>query len=180
MDSVCHHYRYQLGYAGKQKVGMECFCILCPAVSETEAVFDVVDRCANLIGGLPFLCPEDRSGLKSEVLFGIQIDHSPAAGRCTRIIVVTDTAVFPIFTFVPAHFGIDELEGLQAAAEMGCISFRLHGQGRVMGTAGDPFRIDHVIGAFICRPFIGINALSKILAVPSSLRPNVSPLKIAL
>ena len=54
MEPVRHNYRYQLGYAGKQKVGMECPGILCLAVSETEAVFDVIygalDGCADLIG----------------------------------------------------------------------------------------------------------------------------------
>ena len=29
MQPVRHNYRYQLGYAGKQKVGMKCSCILC-------------------------------------------------------------------------------------------------------------------------------------------------------
>ena len=140
MYPVRNNYSYQLGYAGKQKVGMEGPCILRPAISETETVFDVIDGaldgCADLIGGLPFLCPADRSGIKAEVLFWIQIDHSPASGRCTWILAVTDTAVLSVFTFVPAHFRADELEGLQPAAEMGCISFRLHGKGRVMGIAG--------------------------------------------
>ena len=158
MYPVRNNYRYQLGYAGKQKVGMEGSCILRPAISEAETVFDVIDGaldgCADLIGGLPFLCPADRSGIKAEVLFRIQIDHSPASGRCTWILAVTDTAVLSVFTFVPAHFRADELEGLQPAAEMGCISFRLHGKGRVMGTAGYSFLIDRVIGAFICSTYI--------------------------
>ena len=54
MNPVRHDYRYQLSYASKQKVGMECFSILCLAISEAEAVFDVIDGaldgCADLIG----------------------------------------------------------------------------------------------------------------------------------
>ena len=54
MDPVRHDYRYQLCYAGKQKVGMKSLCILCLAISKTETVFDVIDgaldRCAGLIG----------------------------------------------------------------------------------------------------------------------------------
>ena len=54
VDPVRHNYRYQLGYAGKQKVGMKSLCILRLAFSETETVLDVIDgaldRCADLIG----------------------------------------------------------------------------------------------------------------------------------
>ena len=54
MDPVRHDYRYQLRFAGEQKVGMKGLCILCLAVSETETVFDVIDGalngCADLIG----------------------------------------------------------------------------------------------------------------------------------
>ena len=54
VDPVRHDYRYQLRYAGEQKVGMKGLCILCLAVSETETVFDVIDGalngCADLIG----------------------------------------------------------------------------------------------------------------------------------
>ena len=54
MDPVRYDYGYQLCYAGKQKVGMKGFSILCLAVSETETVFDVINGalngCADLIG----------------------------------------------------------------------------------------------------------------------------------
>jgi len=54
VNPVRHDYRYQLGYAGQQKVGMKSFGILCLAVSETETVFDMIDGaldgCADLIG----------------------------------------------------------------------------------------------------------------------------------
>ena len=54
MDPVRHNYRYQLGYAGKQKVGMKSLCILRLTFSETVTVLDVIDgtldRCADLIG----------------------------------------------------------------------------------------------------------------------------------
>ena len=54
MDPVRHDYRYQLCYAGKQKVGMKSFSVLCLAASETETVFDVIDGalngCADFIG----------------------------------------------------------------------------------------------------------------------------------
>ena len=98
---------------------MECLSVLRLAISETEAVFDVIygtlDGCADLLGGLPFLCSADRSGIKAEILLRIKVDHAPTAGSGARIITVTNTAVFPIFAFVPAHFGTDELEGFQTA-----------------------------------------------------------------
>jgi len=127
---------------------MECFSILCLAVSDTEAVFDVIygalDGCADLIGGLPFLCSADRSGIKAEVFLRIKVDHASTAGSGARITAMTDAAVFSIFTFVPTHFGAYELEGLQTAAQMRSASFRLHGKGQIMGTAGYPFFIDRV------------------------------------
>ena len=53
MDSVRYDHRYQLGYTGKQKVGMKGFCILCLTFSKAETVFDVVygalDRGADFI-----------------------------------------------------------------------------------------------------------------------------------
>lgn len=40
---VCHDHCDQLGYAGKQKISMKRFCVLCLAVSEAETVLDVID-----------------------------------------------------------------------------------------------------------------------------------------
>ena len=54
MNPVRHDYRYQLGNAGKQKVGMKCLGVLCLAISEAETVFDMIDGaldgCADFIG----------------------------------------------------------------------------------------------------------------------------------
>ena len=53
MYPISYDYCYQLGYAGKQKVGMKCSCILCLVIFEKETVFDVVDGaldgCADLV-----------------------------------------------------------------------------------------------------------------------------------
>ena len=95
MDPVRHNYRYQLSYAGKQKVGMKSLCILCLTVSETETVFDVIDgaldRCADFIGCLPFLCSPDCSGTAAEIFFRVQVDHSTTCGTRARILTVADT-----------------------------------------------------------------------------------------
>ena len=137
---------------------MECPCILCLAVSETEAVFDMIygalDGCADLINRLPFLCPADCSGIKTEILLRIKIDHAPAAGSRARIIAVADTAVFPVFAFLPAHFGTDELECFQAAAEMGSVTFRSHCHGRIAGTTGYSLLVDRVISACLRSPAV--------------------------
>ena len=127
----------------------ECLGILCLAVSEPEAVFEVIDGAldgyANHEGRLPFLCSTDRYRIMAEILFRIKVDHVPVAGSGTRIVAMTNTVVFSMFAFVIAHFWTDELEGFQAAALMGGVSFLPHGEGWIMGTEGYAFLIDCVI-----------------------------------
>ena len=121
---------------------MKGLSILSLAVSETETVFDVVDGaldgCADLIGGLPFLCSADRSGVEAEVLLRIEVDHTSAFGIRAWIVAVADTVLFPVPAFLPAHFGTDELECFQAAAQMRGVPSGLMGREGSCGQQGIP------------------------------------------
>ena len=180
MQPVRHDYRYQLGYAGKQKVGMKCFRILCLAASETETVFDVVNGalngCADFISGFPLLCSSDYSGTKTKVLFRIDVNHASATGFCARIVAMTNAAIFPVLTFVPAHFGTDKLVGFNACMELISITFGLHWEGRIIWTAGNAIRVDSVFGIGKS----GTVVQRKILGLPSAVFPKESPVSNAL
>ena len=122
MEPVRHDYRYQRWSAGKQKVGMKCPGILCLAISKTETVFDVIDgaldRCADLVGSVPFFRSTDNSGVEAEILFWVDVDHTSAVGSCAGISAVAATMMLSIVALVPAHFGTDELIGFQATAQV--------------------------------------------------------------
>ena len=80
MDTIRKNYCYQLCYAGKKKIGMKSFCILCLAISEAEAVLEVIngalDGCAEFIGGFPFGSIPNHTWIKTKILLRININHT--------------------------------------------------------------------------------------------------------
>ena len=84
---------------------MKGLCILCLAISKTKTVFDVVDgafdRCADLIGRLPFFCSPDHSGTAAEIFLRIKINHASAFRIRAGIFTMADAVVMTIFAFTP-------------------------------------------------------------------------------
>ena len=66
---VCHHYSNKLGNSGEKQVGMKRFLILSFTAGNTKTVFEVVDGFLNIysdfVGGIPFLCAADGSGIST-------------------------------------------------------------------------------------------------------------------
>ena len=149
MNPVRQNYGQQLCDAGKQKAGMKCFCILRLAVSETEAVFEMIDGaldgCADFICRIPIISAAYGTGIETQILLWINVNHSAAAGIGTGILTVADTPSFTIFTFVPAHFGTYKFKGLQTTAKMRSVPLRFHGKGWIMRTAWDPVFIKGIV-----------------------------------
>lgn len=85
MDFICDHYGKQLGNPGKQQVCMKCFLILCFPPGNTKTVLKVVNGFFHIhtdfIGGIPLLCTTDSSGISTEVLLWIDINHFSTGRR---------------------------------------------------------------------------------------------------
>ena len=132
---------------------MKCFLILRFTPGHTKAIFQVVDGFfyihAYFVGGIPFFCATDSSGISTKVLFRINVDHSPAGRRSTWMF--TMAYAFGLLCGAvpfPFHFGAYEFHGWKAAAQMRFASLTLHGEGSVLRTAGNPVIINRVIDPF--------------------------------
>ena len=92
---VSRHYSDKLGNPSEKQVSMKRFFILSFTVSNTKAVFEVVDGFLNIhsdfVGGIPFPGAADCSRISAKVLLWINVDH-PSTGRCgTRGITMAYT-----------------------------------------------------------------------------------------
>ena len=95
MDLIRNHYGNQLGNPGKQQVCMKCLLILCFSPGNTKTVLKVVNGFfhihTDLIGGIPLLCTTDSSGISTEVLLWIDVDHSSAGRRSAWMVTMAYT-----------------------------------------------------------------------------------------
>ena len=150
MDLISNDHRNKLCNSGKQQVSMQSLFILGFAAGNTKAVLEMVNGFFNsgpyLIGGIPFICTTERTGVSTQVLLGIDIKH-PAAGRsCAGIVTMADTAFgfisFVVFSF---HLWAYKLHGRKATAQMGSASFPFHRKSWVFGTARDTIFIQGAV-----------------------------------
>ena len=142
VDLIGNHHCDQLADSGQKQVGMERLLVLGSSAGHTEAVLEVVDGFlhidTDLIGILPFLRASCGAWVGAQVLFRVDVDHAPAGRLRAGILAVADAPGFLCFGIVlPLHLWTDELHGGEAAAQMGFTALSLHGQGRVVWTAGD-------------------------------------------
>ena len=121
MQLIGYHHRNKLGDPGKQQVRMERLFILRFAPCKTETVLKVVNGFfhvhADFVGGIPFLRAEDCSGIRTEVLFRIDIDHSSAGRSSTGIVTMANAFVF--FSGAvpfPFHLRADKFHSREPAA----------------------------------------------------------------
>ena len=148
---ISRHYSNKLGNPSEKQVSMKRFFILSFTVSNTKAVFEVVDGFLNIhsdfVGGIPFGRTTDRTRIGAQVFLGINIKHPAAGGFRTGIFTVADTFAFiGCFIIFPFHFWAYKLHGWQPAAEMGPASFAFHWKRRVFRTAGDAVLIVCIMG----------------------------------
>src|SRR5699024_3594975 len=111
-DFIGENNRNQLCDTGKDQISMQCLLVLCPASCETEMIFHVVDISFDnspfSIGVISFLGSADRSGISQQILFRIDITHTPASGSGTRIFTAALSERFlGGFLVSPSHFGAD-------------------------------------------------------------------------
>ncbi len=112
------------------------------ASGNTKAVLEMLNgffnSCPDLVGGIPFIRTTERTGISTQVLFGINIKHPAAGRRCAGIVTMADTAFgFICFVVFPFHLWAYKLHGRKATAQMGFASFPFHRKCRVFGTAWD-------------------------------------------
>lgn len=120
---ISNHDSDKLGDSGKKKVCMERFLILGSASCNTETVLKVVDCLFNiytdLVSVIPLGSTAGSAGICTQVLFRVDIKHTPAAGLCTGIFTMTDaSALSGVFVIFPFHFGTYELHGWDTAPQM--------------------------------------------------------------
>ena len=159
VDLIGNHHCDQLADSGQKQVGMERLLVLGSSAGHTEAVLEVVDGFlhidTDLIGILPFLRASCGAWVGAQVLFRVDVDHAPAGRLRAGILAVADAPGFLCFGIVlPLHLWTDELHGGEAAAQMGFTALTLHGEGRVMWTAGDAVFIKGAVGIFQGEPAV--------------------------
>lgn len=121
MDFICNHYGNQLGNSGKQQVCMESLFIVGFAPGNTETILEMADRFFHIhphfIDGIPFRRVTDCSGISTEVLCRIDINHSSAGRSRTWVITMTHSFCFLCDAVpFPFHFGADKFHGREPAA----------------------------------------------------------------
>ena len=81
VNLIGKHNSDELCYPGEDQVSMQSFFILSTTPCQTEVILDVVDisfdNCPDLISGVPFVGSTDCSGIGTEILFGVDINHTP-------------------------------------------------------------------------------------------------------
>lgn len=134
------------------------FFILSTTARQAKVFFDVIDipfyYSSDFIGIVLVFCASDRARVCTVIIVLLNVNHSVTWWSGAWIFTITVPIVFTIF-FVskPFHFGTDKL----VTEETVCfypISFRLHRQRWIMGTAGDAVFIDGKVGIFKFRTFI--------------------------
>ena len=106
---------------GKNQISMQRFFILGSTSCKTEIIFDVVDisfdNSPYFIGVIPFFGSADRSGISTQILFWIDINHTTASGSGARIFAAALSMRFlGGFIVSSYHFGADKLESGNTAS----------------------------------------------------------------
>ena len=116
MDLVSNHHSDQLGNTGEKKVCVKRFLILSSSTSNTETVFEMVDRFLDIdsdfVGFIPFFRTALDSRIRAKIFLRIDVDH-PSAGRCRAGIVAMADTVFGFIRRIvfPFHFGTYKFHG---------------------------------------------------------------------
>ena len=121
MQLIGYHHCNKLGDPGKRQVRMEGLFILRFAPCKAETVLKVVNVFfhvhADFVGGISFLRAADGSGIRTEVLFRIDIDHSSTGRSSTGIVTVADASgFFGSAVPFPFHLRADKFHSWEPAA----------------------------------------------------------------
>jgi hypothetical protein len=105
----------------------------------------VIDRpfyiCTDFVSFIPFICSSNSTGICAEILFGIDIYHSAAAGFGTGILTVALSVILSSFGILyPTHFRAHKLEGWDSVT-LDSITFLLHWELGIVRTARDAILI---------------------------------------
>ena len=148
----------QLRDTRQEQVGMESLFILGFAPCKSKAVFKVIDGALHsspgLIGGFPFGSPTQGTWISPQVFFRINIDHSPTGRRCTGIVTMADTVIFPGRSiFFPFDVWAAEFITGNAAFEFAG-AFRFQRKGSIIGATGNAALVQGII--LIFQPSAGV------------------------
>ena len=82
-DLIGENNSNELCDTGKDQISMQCLLILGSSSCKTEIIFDVVDisfdNSPDFIGVIPFFGSANRSGISTQILFRVDVDHSPTS-----------------------------------------------------------------------------------------------------
>ena len=82
-DLIGEYNSNELCDTGKDQISMQCLLILGSSSCKTEIIFDVVDisfdNSPDFIGIIPFFGSTNRSGISTQILFRVDVDHSPTS-----------------------------------------------------------------------------------------------------
>ena len=82
-DLIGENNSNELCDTGKDQISMQCLLILGSSSCKTEIIFDVVDisfdNSPDFIGVIPFFGSANRSGISTQILFWIDINHTTAS-----------------------------------------------------------------------------------------------------
>lgn len=148
---------------------MKRFFVLGFAPGKPEAVFDVIDGAFHgsscFIGIVPFSSPTQGAWVHSEVFLRIDVHHSPTGRRCTGIVTMADTVMFPGRSiFFPFDVWAAEFITGNAAFEFAG-AFRFQRKGSIIGAAGNAILVQGIILMF--QPSAGIQRNIGFLKDPS-------------
>ena len=120
MDLVSNHHSDQLGNTGEKKVCVKRFLILSSSTSNTETVFEMVDRFLDIdsdfVGFIPFFRTALDSRIRAKIFLRIDVDHPSARRSRAGIVTVSDSSFGFICRIVfPFHFGAYKLHGWDLA-----------------------------------------------------------------
>ena len=123
VNFISNQHCNKLRNPGKYQIGVQSFFVLGFTPCNAKAVLEVVDGFLHIytyfIGGIPFLCTTDCSGICTKILLWIYVNH-PSTGRCCAgIITMAYTSGFPFHVVpLPFHFGTDKFHGGKSTSQV--------------------------------------------------------------
>ena len=89
-----------------------------------EGVDGLFNGYSDLVGGIPFICATDCTGVGAQVFLGINIEHPPTGRSRAEGFTMADTSAFTDFLIIyPFYFGAYKFHGGKSAAQMGYMLF---------------------------------------------------------
>ncbi len=158
VELISKNYTDQLCDSCQEQVSVKRFFVPGFAPGKPEAVFDVIDGAfhggSGFIGILPFSSPTQGAWVHPEVFLRIDVHHSPTGRRCTGIVTMADTVIFPGRSiFFPFDVWAAEFITGNAAFEFAG-AFRFQRKGSIIGAEGNAVLVQGII--LIFQPSAGI------------------------